>query len=147
MEEQMNNELYLCFDFGMKRIGVAVGQKLTGTATPLPTVSATNGTPNDWGVIANLIAQWKPAALVVGVPLNIDGSKQAITHAAQGFIKQLKKHTGITVFAAEERLTTKAAREKLFDDGGYRALKKKAIDGFAAKLILEEWMDAPNKLS
>lgn len=135
-----NSAYYIGFDFGMRRIGVAVGQKFTKTATPLPKISAKNGAPN-WEAVKSLVSKWRPTALIVGVPVNIDGTSQAITIAAKNFIEQLKIHTGLSVFEAEERLTTKAAREKIFGEGGYKALQETSIDSFAAKIILEEWMD------
>ncbi len=131
----------LGFDFGLRRIGVAVGQTITKTASPLKTLLANNGDPN-WQEIIELIGKWQPMALVVGVPVHLDGSEQQITVAAKNFIEQLRKKSDITVFQAEERLTTKCAREEIFARGGYKALKKTAIDSIAACLILEEWLQS-----
>jgi putative holliday junction resolvase len=138
-QNETTSQFFLGFDFGMKRIGVAIGQKLTGTATPLSTINAKKGTPH-WEDITKIILQWRPCALVVGVPLHIDGTTQQITKAAQHFIEQIKKHYSLPVFAADERLTTRAAKEHLFGAGGYKALCNEPIDGFAAKIILESWM-------
>lgn len=137
--------IFLAFDFGMRRIGVAVGQRLTATATPLAPLYAKEGEPK-WEEIANLIKRWEPAALVVGVPVHLDGTEQKITLAAQQFIAKLHKRFGLPVYAAEERLTTKAARERIFDAGGYRALQQESVDSLAAKLILEEWMSMSYEL-
>lgn len=134
-----NSAIFLGFDFGTKHIGVAVGQLITVTATPLRPINAVHGTP-DWGVINKLIKLWQPTALVVGVPLKLDGSSQRITVAATEFIGHLRDHYGLPVYAAEERLTTKEARGQVFNDGGYKALTQTSIDGIAAQLILEEWM-------
>lgn len=131
----------LGFDFGLRRIGVAVGQTITKTASPLKTLLANNGDPN-WQELMELLGKWQPIALVVGVPVNLDGSEQRITVAAKNFIEQLHQKCDITVFHAEERLTTKCAREDVFARGGYKALKKTAIDGIAACLILEEWLQS-----
>jgi len=133
------NEIFLGFDFGTKNIGVAVGQAVTKTATPLKILAAKNGVPN-WHEIMALIATWQPGAVVVGVPVNLDGTPHHVTELARKFIASLKEHAQLPIYEAEERLTTKAAREEIFTAGGYKALQDKAIDSIAAVLILEEWM-------
>lgn len=134
-----NTEIYLAFDFGMRNIGVAVGQRITKTATALTILLAKNGVPN-WQEISQLIKHWRPTALVVGVPLHMDGREQQITAAAKNFIEELRKHFALPVYAAEERLTTKSAREQIFSSGGYKALQQEPIDSLAAKIILEGWL-------
>lgn len=137
------NQTLLGFDFGLKYIGVAVGQTVTGTATALITLQAKNGIPN-WDEINALINEWKPAGLVVGIPLNMDGSEQQLTAEAKKFAQALERFH-LPVYRVDERLTTKEARQRLFETGGYRALKKSQVDSFAAKLILETWLQsAPN---
>jgi putative Holliday junction resolvase len=131
------------FDFGMKHIGVAVGQTITRTAQALTSISAQQGIP-DWKEIEKLIVIWQPDALVVGLPLNMDGTEQPITQHAHQFAQKLKKHFHLTVYEEDERLSTVEAREKIFSQGGYRALTKKAIDSMAAKLILESWLNHRN---
>ena len=79
----------LCFDFGVKKIGVAVGQTLTGTATPLETIPVRNRRP-DWRRIAALLEQWRPQALIVGDPLQLDGSRQPVADQADRFANQLQ---------------------------------------------------------
>lgn len=128
----------LSFDFGMKRIGVAVGQRITQTANPLVTLAAKAGDPN-WATVDALIKKWRPDALVVGIPLNMDGTDQPITHAARGFARALVEHYGLPVHEMDERLTTKAAREELFEAGGYKALQSGEVDQIAAKILLENW--------
>ncbi len=139
----MPNQTYLGFDFGTKRIGVAVGQALTKTASPLKNLSAQDGVP-DWQLIQKLIEQWRPQALIVGIPLNMDGSEQAITKRARRFANRLHERFKLPVHGIDERLTTVSARSELFDSGGYKALKKQEIDSFAAKLILESWLNLEN---
>ena len=129
----------LGFDFGSKRIGVAVGQTITQSATPLKTLNANQGEPN-WDEIKTIIQQWQVSELVVGLPLNMNGSEQAITHAARAFAKQLAERFKLPVHEIDERLSTVEAREQVFAAGGFKALKKKQIDGVAAVLILEQWM-------
>ncbi len=129
----------LAFDFGMKRIGVAIGQSITQSATPLPPLTAKDGVPN-WSLVKTLIDEWEPDVLIVGVPLNMDGSNQLITNNTKQFIQELKEKFQISVFETDERLTTKASRDEIFSKHGYKGLKKMSIDGLAAALILEQWM-------
>lgn len=131
----------LGFDFGMKRIGVAVGQTLLKTATPLDTLTSKQGKPN-WDAITKLIKQWEVDVIVVGIPLNMDGTEQAITYAAKQFANQCRKQFSIPVYGIDERLTTVEARQQIFEEGGYRALKQSQVDSIAAKIILETWMNS-----
>lgn len=130
----------LGFDFGTKSIGVAVGQTVTKSAKPL-TVIKVKDDSIDWSKVARLIDEWKPDVLVVGLPLNMDGSEQAITQIATKFADDLRRRFNLPVHLIDERLTTVEARARLFEEqGGYRALQKPAIDAMAAQLILESWM-------
>lgn len=126
------------FDFGMKKIGVAVGQTITETAQPLKTLSAVSGKPR-WEEIQALLKKWQPDALVVGIPFNMDGTDQPVTQAARHFANTLREHTQLTVYEIDERLTTKDARERLFREGGYQALQGGQVDQMAAQLILQNW--------
>src|SRR5437868_4556129 len=92
-----NDYVVLGFDFGTKRIGVAVGQSLTRTARPLAMLKAKEGSP-DWNEVARVIAEWKPDALVVGFPLNMDGTEQPLTHRARHFAEQLELHFQLPVY-------------------------------------------------
>jgi putative holliday junction resolvase len=130
---------YLCFDFGTKRIGVAVGQDITKSASPLPCLHTKQGVP-DWDAISALIASWRPSGLVVGIPLNLDDRAQPITRKARAFAKELETRYALPVYHVDERLTTKEARSRVFAAGGYKALQKEPIDSIAAKLMLEEWL-------
>lgn len=131
------------FDFGMKRIGVAIGQSVTQTARPLDTIQAKEGEPN-WDAISRLIKKWLPDALVVGIPLNMDGTDQPITLRAREFAQALQQHYGLPVHEIDERLTTKEAREQLFAQGGYQALQDGQVDRVAAQLILQNWFAENN---
>lgn len=136
----MHNDIFICFDFGTRNIGVAVGQKITKTASPQPIIRAKNGIPN-WHEVDKLIKKWNPNALVVGVPVNLKGEEYATTHAARAFIASLRDRYDLPVYEAEERLTTKAARSEIYERGGYKALQNEPIDSIAAKLILEGWFE------
>ena len=126
-------QVLLCFDYGEKRIGVAVGQTLTGTATPLETVPVKNNKP-DWERIAELIKQWSPDALVVGDPLHMDGSRQDMTEAADRFSRQLAGRYKLDVHRADERLTSHEAKQRLKDT--------RNLDPVAAQIMLESWLAA-----
>lgn len=135
----MSNYTVLGFDFGMKHIGVAVGQTITRTATPLTSLKAFDGIPQ-WDEIGKLIKTWGAKALIIGLPLNMDGTEQPITAAAKKFGNRLEAHFKLPVHRMDERLTTAEAKQQLFDSAGYRALDKASVDSFAAKLILESWL-------
>jgi putative Holliday junction resolvase len=128
------------FDFGMKRIGVAVGQTITKTARPLDTIQAKDGVPNI-KAIEKLIQKWLPDALVVGIPLNMDGTDQPITQKAKQFANWLHEYFRLPVYEMDERLTTKDARERLFEEGGFKALQGGQVDRVAAQLILQNWFN------
>jgi putative Holliday junction resolvase len=138
----MPDGVFLGFDFGFKRIGVAVGQKLTCSASPLATINAQAGTP-DWNQVAKVIAQWSPQALIVGLPTCIDGSSLYTTSAAKRFAKELRKRFSLPVHLVDERLSTVEARGQLFAQGGYRKIKKTEVDAVAACVILEQWLQHP----
>jgi len=131
--------IILGFDFGMRRIGVATGQMLTQTATPCMTLLANNGIP-DWQQLDQLVQEWSPVVLVVGLPIHMDGSPQFITEEAQQFAGQLQARYRLPLAMVDERLTSVEARDRLFTEGGYRLLKKSAVDSHAAKIILESWL-------
>jgi putative Holliday junction resolvase len=122
---------YICFDFGKKRIGVAVGQTLTNTASPLCTVQVKKGLP-DWDNITDLIEKWQPSALIVGKPLNMDGTGQKMTTAANQFTKQLQERYNLPVYQADERLSSYEARQRKNSDSD--------LDPVAAQAILETWL-------
>jgi putative holliday junction resolvase len=126
----------LGFDFGTKRIGVAVGQQLTGTARALTTLRNRDGAP-DWEAIGKLLATWQPDALVVGLPLNLDGSDHAITRLARRFGNRLRGRYNLPVFTIDERLSSAEAERLLAEQGRF---DKADVDKLAARLILESWL-------
>ncbi len=129
---------YLAFDFGEKRIGAAVGDTVTFTARPLKTVET--GLPG----ALKLVTEWGPKALIVGLPVNEDGSDQAITTKARAFAKELAARCKLPVHFADERYSSRAADDVLRDaraSGAMpRRVKKGDRDGQAAKIILEQWL-------
>ncbi len=131
-------ETLLGFDYGTVRIGVAVGQTVTGTAKPLTTLPCHNGQP-DWIAIGKLIDEWQPQRLVVGLPLHMDASEQDMTERARRFGNQLKGRYNLPVEMADERLTSREAEAELEARGG--KFDKAGIDALAAALILQSWLD------
>lgn len=134
------SQTVLAFDYGTKSIGVAVGQSLTGTASPLKALKANDGIPN-WQQIEALLNEWQPDYLVVGLPLNMDGTEQPLTARVHKFVNRLHGRFGVQVKTQDERLTTVESRSQLFAEGGYRKLSKDAVDSQSAKLILESWFE------
>ncbi len=134
------SQTILAFDFGTNSIGCAVGQSITGTAQGLPAFKAQDGIPN-WDSIAKVISDWQPDLLVVGLPLNMDGTEQPLTQRAKKFANRLQGRFNLPVELHDERLTTVEARAEIFSRGGYRALKKGKVDSISACLILESWFE------
>lgn len=130
----------LGFDFGMKNIGIAVGQDLTGTANPLTAISARDGIP-DWDQIAKLLKDWQPALLVVGLPLNMDGSEQEMTAAARRFGNRLHGRFGLPVEWQDERLTTYEALDQLGIRSKMDSRQRSDVDQISAQLILQSWLN------
>jgi putative Holliday junction resolvase len=135
----MKSDVYLGFDFGCRRIGVAVGQKITRSTRPLTTLSAKQGVPN-WQWVEKIINEWQPSALIVGLPRCIDDSEQYTTTLAKSFSKKLFKRFNLPVHLVDERLSTVEARARIFAEGGYRKLQATQIDSVAASIILEQWL-------
>ncbi|AOV98174.1 Holliday junction DNA helicase RuvA [Edwardsiella hoshinae] len=136
----MNPRTILAFDFGTRSIGCAIGQELTGSARPLQSFKANDGIP-DWQQIEKVLREWQPDLVVVGLPLNMDGSEQALTQLARKFANRLHGRFGVQIALHDERLSTVEARAHLFAGGGYRALEKGRVDAASAALILESWFD------
>jgi putative Holliday junction resolvase len=130
----------LGFDFGLRRIGVAVGQTLTGTASPLTTLISRNEQP-DWAAIGRLVAEWQPEALVVGLPYQMDDQEAEVACRARRFARQLEGRYRLPVHLADERLTTREARRQL---GRRGAEDRRLVDALAAQLILETWLSDRN---
>lgn len=127
----------LAFDFGTHKIGVAVGQTITGSASPLPELKASNGQPN-WDQVAALIAEWQPDIFVVGVPVMMDGSEFDLTQRARKFGQRLQGRFGKPWYPMDERLTSFEARE-LARTQPQRS--KGLVDSLAASLILQSWFE------
>ncbi len=145
---------FLGFDYSQNKIGVAVGQRLTGTARGLTTLKSPNKKIN-WMAIKDLIAQWHPVALIIGLPLTMEGAEQEATEAVKLFSRQLSKHCNLPIHFMDERLTSREASHLLGYEGitspqryskpGKKIKKNKQqghdIDQLAAQLILQSWLN------
>ena len=129
------------FDFGLKRIGLATGQTITGTASPLATLQAVNHAP-DWKGIADHIRQWKPDALIVGIPYLLDSSESDMTRAARNFSRELERRFKLPVHTIDESLSSYAAETRLKEETKIAKHNKHEIDKIAAALIVQSWLNS-----
>ena len=125
----------LGFDFGPRKIGIAVGQTVTSSASPLTTLRGKNERP-DWDGISRLIVEWCPEALVVGIPYQMDDSEEKWAPQVHRFARQLEGRYHLPVYRVDERLTSMEARRQM----GRKATSPEAVDAMAASLILETWL-------
>jgi putative Holliday junction resolvase len=130
--------MYLGFDFGTRRIGVAVGGDRSGLAQPAATVRVCGGEP-DWDAIARLVREWRPDAVVIGLPLNMDGTETQLAPAARGFGNRLGSRYNLPVHMVDERLSSRAARELLA--GFTRRRVRNEINAVAAQQILQTFLN------
>ena len=130
----------LAIDYGTRRTGIAVGQELTGAATPLTTLNSINDQP-DWKGLKKLLEKWQPDALIVGIPTHMDGSTHELTALAREFTRQLSTRFKIDIFECDERLTSYEAENMLKEEKFDPVKDKHKIDAIAAQLILEDWMN------
>jgi putative Holliday junction resolvase len=126
-----SGDIIMGFDYGTRKIGVATGQLITRTANPIAIVPARDGIPN-WGDIEKLIIEWKPSQLVVGLPLNMDGSESEMSIRALKFARRLTGRFNLPHHTVDERLSSREAREQ--------STTARQIDDIAAKIILESWL-------
>ena len=131
----------LGFDFGRVRIGVAIGEAVTGSARPLCVLPTRQQQP-DWVAIARLIQDWQPDRLVVGVPRQADDSANAVTEAALQFSRQLSKHFRLPVATIDERLSSWEAEQRCFESIPMKRRRSdQCLDAQAAAVILESWFN------
>lgn len=141
LASKLRRDTYLGFDFGTKKIGVAVGQITTGIASPLQTIRSHQDQP-DWNIINKLCLEWLPAGLVVGISRQHDGRDNPVTPRMQKFCRQLEGRYQLPVHQIDEALTTYEAKQLLFDDLHVSASKLWAVqDQLAAQLILQTWLN------
>ena len=126
------------FDFGTQKMGMACGNSLSGTAQPLAIFPMRDGIP-DWDKLEKLIAEWKPNACVVGLPLNMDDSESELSARARKFARRLRHRLNISVWMVDERLTTREARNSLLSYQQQGHGKKTNADSLAATMLIESW--------
>jgi putative Holliday junction resolvase len=136
----MNIINVLGFDYCKKRIGLATGQTITSSATPCKTINQVNGNP-DWSAIETEIQQWKPQALIVGMPYHTDGSENEMTAAVRQFCYELEKRFKLPVFEVNEALSSQQAEEILKQSIKITQQNKAEIDKMAAAIIVQRWLD------
>ena len=123
----------LSFDFGTKKIGVAVGQTKTRTSSPLEVIFNKNNVTN-WSKIHSIVEEWRPELILVGKPLNMDGTDSDIMKTVNIFFEKLNKITNIPCEYVEERLTSFEARQNLLE------IKTDLVDAHAAKILIDHWL-------
>ncbi len=138
---QLNSDTYLGFDFGNKKIGVAVGQLTTCTASPLQTLRSIHQLPN-WTLINQLISEWQPIGLIVGISQQQNGQDNLITPKMRKFCRQLEGRFHLPVYPVDETLSTFEAKQLLFDELHVGATRLWEVqDQLAAQLILQSWLN------
>ena len=130
----------LAFDYGTKNIGVASGQTITHSANSQPALKAKDGIP-DWHQIEKLLKDWQPDLILVGLPLNMDGSESELSQRARKFANRLHGRFGVKVEMIDERLSSFEAKGEVMERGGSRDYKNNPVDSIAARLILESWLE------
>lgn len=134
----------LAFDFGVKRIGVAVGNTIVCIAHPIQTIN-TEVNESRFSIIAQLIKEWQPQLLLVGLPFYMDGTEHEISQQARRFARRLVGRFALPVYMWDERLTSAAASEMLSSMGINTKEQKKMVDQVAAGYILQHYLDSQEK--
>jgi putative Holliday junction resolvase len=129
----------MAFDFGLRQIGVAVGNCLLATTQPLNILRAREGQP-DWAAVEKLIAEWQPDLLLVGDPLNMDGSDSELGERARKFARRLHGRLGLQIVMVDERLSSFEAKQISREQGHRGDYHRQPIDSYAAELLLQSWL-------
>jgi putative Holliday junction resolvase len=142
----MHEGTVLAFDFGTRRIGVAVGEMMLGTARPLTTIAAAANEPR-FQAISKLITEWQPVTLVVGLPLTLSGEAHEMSARCRRFSRQLAGRFRLPVALIDERLSSTSADERLREQGLTWRVRKAAIDAEAATILLQDYFNQNPRLS
>jgi len=129
----------MAFDYGLRQIGVAIGNRTTSTAQALTTLQASDGIPR-WEEIQSLLDEWQPQLIVVGLPLNMDGSNSELSLRSEKFGRRLQGRFGLPVEYMDERLSSFEAKQQLQEEGHKGDYKHTPADALAAELILRSWL-------
>jgi putative Holliday junction resolvase len=146
MHNLNGHQTILAFDYGLKQVGVATGQTLTGSARGLCILKAHDGIPN-WDEVSKLLNEWTPDLVLVGLPLNMDASESELSRLARKFARRLQGRFSANVLMVDERLTSQDVKTLIREENnegkkGRTDLTK--IDHLAAALILQSWLDQPD---
>ena len=139
-------QMIMAFDFGTQKMGMAVGQALIESATPLALFPMKDGIPN-WDELHKIIKQYQPNVFLVGLPLNMDDSESELSTRARKFARRLRHQSNIDTLMVDERLTTREARDELDHYQAQGRGKKLAADSLAAALLIESWYREPHGLT
>ena len=143
MPETTQAQTIMAFDFGTQKMGMAVGQALIESATPLALFPMKDGVPQ-WENLLKIIKQHQPQLFLVGLPLNMDDSESELSTRARKFAKRLRHQSNINTLMVDERLTTREARDELDHYQAQGRGKKLAADSLAAALLIESWYRDPH---
>lgn len=139
MSDRQTSQRLLAFDYGLRQIGVAVGSTGFGTSEPLPILRARDGQPN-WDEVGALLAEWQPNLLLVGDPLNMDGSVSELAERARKFARRLEGRFNIKTEMIDERLSSFEVKQQQKTAGHRGDYTKQPVDSLAAQLLLQDWL-------
>jgi len=131
---------FLAFDFGLRQIGVAVGNALLSTTQPLAILRARDGQP-DWREVEKLLVEWAPDRVLVGDPLNMDDSVSDLARRARRFAARIHGRFGVPVAMVDERLSSFAVKAERREQGGSGDYRRQPVDSLAAEVILRDWLN------
>lgn len=139
MATQASAQRVLAFDYGLRQIGVAVGNSGLGTTQPLTILKARDGQPN-WAEVTALCKEWEPDLLLIGDPLNMDGTVSDFAQRARKFARRLEGRLGIAIEMVDERLSSFEIKQQQKDAGHSGDYHESPVDDLAAELILKDWL-------
>ncbi|MEJ2899820.1 Holliday junction resolvase RuvX [Acinetobacter sp. NS-4] len=142
MPDLSQPQMIMAFDFGTKKMGMAVGQSMIESANPLTLFPMKDGIPN-WNALLKIVKQYQPTLFLVGLPLNMDDSESELSTRSRKFARRLRHQTNIETLMVDERLTTREARDELDQYQSQGRAKKLAADSIAAALFIESWYRNP----
>lgn len=138
MPDSRAPQTVLAFDYGLRHIGTAIGQRLIGSSNPAGVIRARDGVP-DWEAVAKLIREWQPDLILVGLPLNMDGTDSPMSDRARKFARQLNGRYGSQVEMIDERLTSFAAKQQRRETQQSVDFGRDTVDAEAACIILQDF--------
>lgn len=141
MQRPTDPQRLLAFDFGLRQIGVAVGNAVLGTTQPLSILKARDGQP-DWQAVQALCDEWQPDLLLVGDPLNMDGTVSDMANRARRFARRLEGRLGVPYAMVDERLSSFDVKQQQREAGHGGNFRQEPVDSLAAELILKDWLSS-----